>query len=62
MKNKIIIVGVSASGKSTFSRKLAEKTNLPLIHMDAVMWRPGWEYLGDEYTNQKLYEITEKAQ
>lgn len=56
--NKVVVVGVSASGKSTFARKLAEKTGLPLTHMDAIMWQPGWEYLGDEYTNQKLFELS----
>ncbi len=56
--NRIVIVGVSASGKSTFARRLAEKITLPLVHIDAVMWKPGWEYIGDEQTVQKLDEVT----
>ena len=44
---KILIVGTSASGKSTFARKLAAKTKLPLIHIDSIMWQPGWDYIGD---------------
>jgi adenylate kinase family enzyme len=39
---KIAILGVTGSGKSTFSRKLAEKTKLPLFHMDALFWKAGW--------------------
>ena len=57
---KIVVVGVSASGKSTFSRKLAEKTKLPVIHMDSIMWKPGWEYIGDEATTVKLDEESSK--
>jgi adenylate kinase family enzyme len=56
MKNlgtKILVVGVSASGKSTFTKKLAQKTNF----MDAIMWKPGWNYIGDEETVKKLHEV-----
>ncbi len=44
MENKrIAIIGISGAGKSTFSRKLAEKTGLPLFHMDQLYWRGNWE-------------------
>lgn len=59
---KIVVVGVSASGKSTFSRSLAQKTHLPLFHMDEIMWRPGWKYIGDQKTIEALREITGKNQ
>lgn len=36
---KIIVLGCSGSGKSTFSRKLQDLTGLPLIHLDNVWWR-----------------------
>ncbi len=55
---KIVVVGVSASGKSTFSRKLAESLSLPFIAMDAIMWKPGWDYIGDEATVEKLKEVS----
>lgn len=50
-------MGVSASGKSTFSRKLSEKTKLPLFLIDSIMWNPGWQYIGDEETVKKIKEI-----
>ncbi len=56
--NKILVVGVSASGKSTFAKRLANKTNLPAIYMDAIMWKPGWIYIGDEETVKKLKEVS----
>lgn len=61
MKNlgaKIAVVGVSASGKSIFARKLADKTGLPITHTDEIMWRPGWNYIGDEETVRKLQEVS----
>jgi len=40
--NKIAILGITGSGKSTVSRRIAEKTGLPLFHMDALFWKSGW--------------------
>ncbi len=51
---KIVIVGISAVGKSTFARELAVKTKLPLVHTDAFMWKPGWNYIGDDATVNEL--------
>ena len=36
--NKIIVIGCPGSGKSTFSRRLAEKTNIPVYHLDRMYW------------------------
>lgn len=36
--NKVIIIGCPGSGKSTFARKLAEKTGLPLYYLDMMYW------------------------
>ena len=36
--NKIIVIGCPGSGKSTFSRKLSEKTEIPLYHLDMMYW------------------------
>ena len=36
------MIGSGGAGKSTFARRLAERTGLPLVHLDAVYWRPGW--------------------
>lgn len=54
---RIVVVGVSASGKSTFARKLSERIKLPLFLMDSIMWNPGWQYIGDEETLRRLEEI-----
>ena len=39
---RIAIVGISASGKSTFARALAVRTGLPLLHGDQLDWLPNW--------------------
>ena len=35
---KAIIIGCPGSGKSTFARALAEKTGLPIFHLDNMFW------------------------
>ena len=42
MADRIAIVGISASGKSTFARALAARTGLPLLHGDELEWTPDW--------------------
>lgn len=41
---KVIVLGNNGSGKSYFSKKLAEKTKLPLIHLDLLYWHENWEH------------------
>lgn len=51
---RINVVGTSGSGKSTVSRALAEKLNLPYIELDALFWKPDWEESSDEEFQEKL--------
>lgn len=39
---RILIVGSGGAGKSTLSRKLGEHWGLPIVHLDALFWQPGW--------------------
>lgn len=39
---RILIIGCSGSGKTTLSGLLAEKTGLPVIHLDAEYFSPNW--------------------
>lgn len=40
---RVLVIGISGAGKSTFSRVLAARTKLPLIHLDREFWQPGWK-------------------
>ena len=39
---KVLVIGSSGAGKSTFSRRLGEITGLPVVHLDALFWNPNW--------------------
>jgi adenylate kinase family enzyme len=45
---RIMVIGCSGSGKSTLSRKLGEKLNIPVVHLDKLLWRPGWHQVSNE--------------
>jgi len=54
---RILVIGSGGSGKTTFARRLAQRTNLPLIHLDALYWRPGWDPTPDEEWRAKVAEL-----
>lgn len=39
---RVLIIGCSGAGKTTFAKKLAQKTNLPLVHLDQLYWQDHW--------------------
>lgn len=39
---------MAGAGKSTFSRQLAAKSGLPVIHLDLHSWAPGWVRVPDD--------------
>jgi hypothetical protein len=45
---RVLVDGMMGSGKSTFSRALAAKTGLPVIHLDVHYWKPGWTRPSDD--------------
>lgn len=57
---KIIIVGNCGSGKSHLSKRIAELTGLPLIHLDVEFWKPNWEMTPREEWIRKQSEMIAK--
>lgn len=39
---RVLVVGSAGAGKTTFAVRLAPLLGLPLVHLDAEFWRPGW--------------------
>ena len=39
---RIAILGRCGSGKSTLARRMGERLGVPVTHLDALWWRPGW--------------------
>lgn len=54
---RIVIVGVTGSGKTTLGQKLSTILGIPFVELDAVHWLPNWEMVERETFRQKVAEI-----
>lgn len=58
--NKVLVIGCPGSGKTTLSKALAEKTELPLIHLDRIQWTGNWECIRGEAFDRILEDELKK--
>ncbi|HWD37535.1 MAG TPA: hypothetical protein VG944_01690 [Fimbriimonas sp.] len=56
---KILIYGVTGSGKTTFAAKLSERTGIAWHSVDDLTWLPGWIQVPDEEQEEKIKAICE---
>ncbi len=59
---RILIIGNAGSGKTTFAKKLSEKTGLPLVHLDKIYWTGNWEHLERDKFDDILQKELEKSE
>ncbi|UFH55463.1 DNA topology modulation protein [Spirosoma sp. KNUC1025] len=54
---KVAIVGCGGAGKSTLARQLGHILDLPVIHLDAEFWQPGWKMVSKEEELRLIQKI-----
>ena len=54
---RIIVIGCSGSGKTTFAEKLRDKTGFPLFYLDAIWHKPDRTHIQREEFDARLSEI-----
>ena len=57
---KIIVIGCPGSGKSTLSRALHSKTEIPLYHLDMMYWNADKSTVEKRVFLQRLSEVLQK--
>lgn len=57
---KVCIIGCGGSGKSTLAVKLGTLLDLPVVHLDAVHWRPNWEKPPRDVWQRRHGELLER--
>jgi adenylate kinase family enzyme len=58
---RILIIGRSGAGKTTFTDKLGKALGREVIHLDNLFWKPGWvrAYNTEEW-EKKVQELIQK--
>lgn len=40
---RVMVIGGPGAGKSTLALGIGDRLGLPVVHMDALLWMPGWQ-------------------
>lgn len=54
---RVLVIGSPGAGKSTLATKLAQRTGLPLFHLDQQYWQAGWVETDKAIWQEKVEEI-----
>ena len=54
---RVLVIGTSGSGKSTFAEKLAGEAGIAHLELDLINWRPGWYDRSREETEAFLVDV-----
>jgi adenylate kinase family enzyme len=55
--NRILVYGVTGSGKTTLAAQIAERTGLPWHPVDDLTWEPGWIEVPPEEQRRRIEAI-----
>lgn len=59
---RVIVIGGNGSGKTTFSVALAERLQLPLVHLDRLYWKGNWDHCTSEEFDTLLAQELEQPE
>ena len=54
---RVLVMGSSGSGKSTFARRLSAITGIPTVSIDALFWKPGWVESDKHEFERRMIEV-----
>jgi adenylate kinase family enzyme len=59
---RVLVIGSAGAGKSTLAQSLAGILDLPVIHLDALFWKPGWNQTPAEEWDSCLAELVKREE
>lgn len=59
MMRRVLVLGCSGAGKTTLTIAIGRKLGLPVIHLDAHYWNPGWVETAKDEWPQKVARLVE---
>ena len=58
--SKILIIGISGTGKTRLAKKLSDSLKIPVTHCDEFVWCENWREEDEKIVEQKLEEVVKK--
>jgi adenylate kinase family enzyme len=56
LPRRILVLGPCGAGKSTLAKRIGGRLDLPVVHLDAINWNPGWVQIEDEKFRRRVAE------
>lgn len=56
---RILVYGVTGSGKTTFAEKLSKATGIPCFEADSITWEPDWKEVPLDIQRDRIAAICE---
>jgi len=59
---KIVVVGPTGGGKTTFAVKLSQFVSIKHYELDSLFWKPDWKESSPEEFREKINDITSQSE
>lgn len=58
---RVVVVGSSGSGKTTFAARLAESLGVVHVELDALYWGPNWTSVANDVFRERVEKATSRS-
>src|SRR3990167_6853203 len=58
--NKVLIIGISGTGKTILARKLSDFLKIPITHYDELVWGKCWQEIDEKIVERTLEKVVKK--
>ena len=55
--SRVLVVGISGTGKTRLARTLAEGLNVPVVHLDSIFWCDGWQERDGDQVVEMIHDV-----
>ncbi|WP_413287529.1 AAA family ATPase [Bdellovibrio sp. HCB337] len=56
--SKVVVIGTSGAGKTTFAKAVSQKFDIPDVELDALYWEPNWTAATPESFQNRVQAAT----
>jgi adenylate kinase family enzyme len=60
MPKRILVYGVTGSGKTTLARQISEVTGIPWQEVEQITWEPGWKPVPPEIQRERIVRFVQQ--